>query len=176
MGRPFRMNAANRDDAAGAHRYTASMPLPDSTTAKIVAFLDDIGIPVTMAALPEDTFLPAMTVTRGTLLVDPVRLTYPGDLLHEAGHIAVTDPALRTTLETVADSQSDELAAICWSYAAAHAIGVDPGIVFHGDGYRGNGAALAMSFQIGVYIGVHLLVGYGLTSNAAYPAMERWLR
>jgi hypothetical protein len=117
-----------------------------------------------------------MTVTRGTLLVDPARLTYPGDLLHEAGHIAVTDPALRATLETVADNQSEELAAICWSYAAAQAIGVDPAIVFHGDGYRGNGASLAMSFQIGVYVGAHLLVGYGMTTSAAYPAMERWLR
>ena len=152
------------------------MPLADPITAKIVAFLDDIGIPVVVSSLPEDTLLPAMTVTRGTLLVDPARLTYPGDLLHEAGHIAVTDPAVRATLETVADNQSEELAAICWSYAAGHAIGLDPGIVFHGDGYRGNGAALAMSFQMGVYIGVHLLVGYGLTSNVGYPAMASWLR
>ena len=152
------------------------MPAPDLITAKIVAFLDGIGIPVVLTPLPEDTLLPAMTVTRGTLLVNPARLTYPGDLLHEAGHIAVTDPAVRDTLETVADNQSEELAAICWSYAAARAIGLDPAIVFHGDGYRGNGPSLAMSFQMGVYLGVHLLVGYGLTSNAAYPAMTRWLR
>ncbi|WP_353204139.1 hypothetical protein [Sphingomonas sp.] len=152
------------------------MPLPNPITVKIVAFLDEVGIPVVLTPLPEDTLLPAMTVRRGTLLVDPARLTYPGDLLHEAGHIAVTDPAVRATLETVADNQSEELAAICWSYAAAQAIGVDPAIVFHGDGYRGNGASLAMSFQMGVYLGVHLLVGYGLTTNAAYPAMARWLR
>ena len=29
---------------------------------------------------------------------------------------------------------------------------------------------------MGVYIGLPLLVGYGLTSTAAYPAMDRWLR
>lgn len=153
------------------------MPQPDpAITAKIVAFLGDIGVPVEMTPLPEDTFLPAMTVRCGTLLVDPARLTYPGDLLHEAGHIAVTDPAVRTTLETVADNQSEELAAICWSYAAARAIGLDPAIVFHSDGYRGNSASLAMNFQMGVYLGAHLLVGYGMTSSAAYPAMDRWLR
>ena len=153
------------------------MPQPDpAITAKIVAFLGDIGVPVEMTPLPDDTLLPAMTVRCGTLLVDPERLTYPGDLLHEAGHIAVTDPAVRGTLETVADDQSKELAAICWSYAAARAIGLDPGIVFHGDGYRGNGAGLAMNFQMGIYLGVHLLVGYGLTTNAAYPAMDHWLR
>ncbi|WP_404371750.1 hypothetical protein AB5I39_04580 [Sphingomonas sp. MMS24-J45] len=153
------------------------MSQPDpAITAKIVAFLDDIGVAVEMTPLPEDTFLPAMTVRCGTLLVDPARLTYPGDLLHEAGHIAVTDPALRNSLETVADDKSEEIAAICWSYAAACAIGLDPGIVFHGDGYRGNGASLAMNFKMGIYLGVHLLVGYGLTTNAMYPAMERWLR
>ena len=152
------------------------MPGPDPITTRIVAFLDDIGIPVVMTPLSERTLLPAMTVKRGTLLVDPARLTYPGDLLHEAGHIAVTDPAVRETLEDVADDQSEELAAICWSYAAAQAIGLDPAIVFHGDGYRGNGAGLAMNFAMGIYLGVHLLVGYGLTTNAAYPAMERWLR
>lgn len=153
------------------------MPSPDpAITATIVAFLRDIGVPVEMTPLPDDTLIPAMTVRCGTLLVDPARLTYPGDLLHEAGHIAATDPAVRDTLETVADDKSEELAAICWSYAAAHAIGLDPAIVFHGDGYRGNGAALAMSFQMGVYIGVHLLVGYGLTTNDTYPAMARWLR
>lgn len=152
------------------------MPAPDPTTTKIVAFLSEIGIPVVMTPLPADTLLPAMTVTRGTLLVDPDRLTHPGDLLHEAGHIAATDPAVRATLETVADDHSEELAAICWSYAAARAIGLDPGIVFHSDGYRGNGAGLAMNFQMGIYLGVHLLVGYGLTTSDTYPAMTRWLR
>ena len=151
-------------------------PIPNPITARIVAFLGDIGIPVTLTPLPEDTLLPAMTVRCGTLLVDPARLTYPGDLLHEAGHIAVTDPAVRATLETVADDKSEEVAAICWSYAAARAIGLDAGIVFHGDGYRGNGASLAMGFELGIYIGLPLLVGYGLTTTAAYPAMARWLR
>jgi hypothetical protein len=33
-----------------------------------------------------------------------------------------------------------------------------------------------MNFQMGIYLGAHLLVGYGMTTNAAYPAMERWLR
>jgi len=152
------------------------MLLPDLIATKIVAFLGEIGIPVLMTPLPEDTLLPAMTVTRGTLLVDPARLTYPGDLLHEAGHIAVTDPTVRTKLETVTDDQSEELAAICWSYAAAHAIGLDPAIVFHGDGYRGHGPSLATNFALGIYVGLHLLVGYGLTASTTYPAMTRWMR
>ena len=150
--------------------------LTDQIAASIVTFLTDIGIPVEVTTLPADTFLPAMTVARGTLLVDPARLTHPGDLLHEAGHIAVTDPAVRETLDSVADNQSEEIAAICWSYAAAHAMDLDPAIVFHSDGYRGNAASLAMNYQLGVYIGLPLLVGYGLTTSARFPAMDRWLR
>lgn len=148
----------------------------DPTTARIVAFLDSIGIPVVETPLPDDTLLPAMTVRHGTLLVDPARLEYPGDLLHEAGHIAVTDPEMRGTRDAVGDSPAEEMAAICWSYAAARAIGLDPAVVFHEAGYRGGGAWLAEAFADGGYVGLPMLAWYGLTKRESYPAMERWLR
>ena len=150
--------------------------MDDPIAARIVAFLAEIGIPVELTVLPDDTLLPAMTVRRGALLVDPARLTHPGDLLHEAGHIAVTDPAQRDKLDVVSSDPGEEIAAICWSYAAARALDLDPAILFHSDGYRGGGAWLAETFANGSYVGLPLLAWYGLTDAERYPRMIRWLR
>lgn len=151
------------------------------TLSTIVDFLRGIGIPVQTAALAEDGFLPAIAVRDGGLRYDPDRLQWPGDLLHEAGHIAVTDPAIRATVSEFASDGGDEMAAIAWSYAAALAVGVDPRIVFHDHGYRGDGQWLAETFATGAYIGLPMLRYYGLArfpheEGEQYPAMIKWLR
>ena len=157
----------------------------DPVTMQILAFLDRIGIPVIAEALDQDTLLPAMTVRDGGLVIDPARLTWPGDLLHEAGHIAVTDPALRGSLCEVPSNPAEEMAAIAWSYAAAVEIGLDPHIVFHDEGYRGGGGYLADAFAGGATPGVPMLQWFGMTASkhsieeqhaAPFPHMLRWLR
>ena len=59
---------------------------------QMYAFLAEIGIPVSETTLSQSTFVPGILIDQGRLLVDPAKLLYPGDLLHEAGHIAVTLP------------------------------------------------------------------------------------
>ena len=159
------------------------MPFADPTVSAIAAFLDRIGIPVIAEAVPGDSLLPGATVRDGALVFDPERLPYPGDLLHEAGHIAVTDPALRPTLCEVPSDPGEEMAAIAWSYAAALEIGIDPAIVFHDDGYQGGGGYLLPAFADGGGPGVPMLQYYEMTlmqhpaaAAAPFPAMRRWLR
>ena len=131
---------------------------------------------MTAADLPE-SFLPGIAIERGELRVDEARLEYPGDLLHEAGHIAVAPPDVRSGLGGDIDDMPElEWAAIPWSYAAALEIGIDPAIVFHGGGYRGHSPGLLENFRLGVPIGLHLLVERGMTSADLYPRMLRWLR
>jgi hypothetical protein len=136
---------------------------------------------VTAADLPE-SFLPGLTIERGGLLVDAARLEYPGDLLHEAGHVAVAPPearpAMSGSLDDVPglDTSTLEWAAIPWSYAAAVEIGIEPALVFHDGGYHGHSAGLLRNFRVGVPIGVHLLVDAGMTTPDAYPRMLHWLR
>ena len=153
----------------------------DPTTRRIAAFLDEVGIAVERAELGAESFLPGIAVDRGRLLVDEARLTYPGDLLHEAAHIALAPPAARSQMTgEVAVPGLDlgllEKAAVPWSYAAALAIGIDPAVVFHSGGYRGKSEGLLRTFGFGVYPGLHLLVEAGLTTQEAYPKMLRWLR
>lgn len=155
--------------------------MPAAQTDTIVAFLRRIGIAVEAAALPDDGFLPAIAVRNGVLRYDPDRLAYPGDLLHEAGHIAVTDPAIRPTVSEFDSDGGDEMAAIAWSYAAARAAGIDSATLFHDHGYKGEGAWLADLFDGGGNIGVPMLQYYGLAARPGdkdppFPAMKQWLR
>jgi hypothetical protein len=152
--------------------------------ATIVAFLDSIGIATEQARLDEDTVLPAMTVRDGVILYDPSQLERPGDLLHEGGHIAMTDPALRAGVSdfgAAPTAGADEMAATAWSWAAAIAAGLDGAVAFHPDAYRGEGDWLARTFGEGNYIGLPMLQYYGLAArpdedHPPFPAMKRWLR
>jgi hypothetical protein len=158
------------------------MDAQEDMIGRIVAFVRGIGIPVTEGAVAGDSFLPAVTITRGGVVVDRARLQWPGDILHEAGHLAVLEPAVRSG--EVPDDSALELAAMAWSYAAAVELGIDPAVVFHEGGYKGGGPGLARSYAMGLYIGLPELVAAGMAHSPltapdgapVYPAMVRWLR
>jgi hypothetical protein len=155
-------------------------------TATIVEFLTEIGLPVRAGRIGEETFLPGIKIEGGGLVADEAKLTYPGDLLHEAGHLAVVPSARRSTLHLHAgQSAGEEMMAIAWSYAAAVHLGLDPAVVFHEGGYRGGSQALLDNFRAGRYFGVPTLQWIGLTAEPRrarelgvppYPYMIQWLR
>jgi len=153
-------------------------------TERLADFVRGIGIDVRVAQLTEPTFLPGIDVKDGVILVDEERLAYPGDLLHEAGHVAVTDPAMRNAPK-LSPSDGDEMATIAWSFAAARHLDLDPAIVFHPNGYRGGSQAYVENFSAGRTFGQPLLQYYGMTFEsrhaaengvAPFPHMLRWLR
>jgi len=159
-------------------------------TQKIAAFLNEIGIRTIPAKLTEETFLPGILVKDGALLVDEEKLDFPGDLLHEAGHLAVAPACLRERLSdevVLPDVNPDvlETAAIVWSYAACVRLGLDPRVVFHAGGYRGKAENLLFNFSLGVFPGLNALEEHGMaysekTARAIgaepFPAMRKWLR
>jgi hypothetical protein len=63
---------------------------------RITGFLEKAGLPVRCEEIAEPTFLPGIEVRHGVLTFDPQRLLYPGDLFHEAGHLAVLSASERT--------------------------------------------------------------------------------
>ncbi|MGQ2990881.1 MAG: hypothetical protein ACT6RD_03835 [Brevundimonas sp.] len=158
----------------------------DPLTERIAAFLDEIGIPVVVTALGGHCVLPGIQPDRGRLRVDPKRLLYPGDLLHEAGHIAVMPPERRGRVEAdVGDDAGEEIVAITWSWAALVHLGLAPEVVFHPAGYKGEAQWLIERFSAGQFIGLPLLQWMGMTEDATtaartggrpYPHMRRWLR
>jgi hypothetical protein len=151
----------------------------------IVSFLRQIGLDVRLGELPDSTFLPGILIEYGGLVVDPSRLRFPGDLLHEAGHLAVVPPDRRAAMHRDAGRNAgEEMAAIAWSYAALVHLGLDPAVVFHPDGYRGGSQALIENFAERRYVGVPILQWRDMSLDdrqareqnlPPYPHMLRWL-
>lgn len=161
-------------------------PRERETVRSMIGFIREIGIPVWNEPIEEETFLPGILVKNGGLAVDEEKLLYPGDLLHEAGHLATLTAEKRGRVyNDVSKKPGDEIATLAWSYAAAVHLRIDPDVVFHGNGYKGEAPALVDHYTKGGDMGVPLLQWYGLTRSAhqagengepPFPAMSRWLR
>ncbi|MEM7091562.1 MAG: hypothetical protein AAF567_01060 [Actinomycetota bacterium] len=148
----------------------------DSLVAQIVGFLRDVGFEVVERELVDDTVLPGVTGGGGVLAYDPARLRYPGDLLHEAGHLALLSDLERADLDdNFGPDGGFEMGAIAWSYAASVELELDPAVVFHSDGYLGDAEWLRDHFTEGGNLGVPMLEWKQLTAPGRFPAMDRWM-
>jgi hypothetical protein len=156
----------------------------DSILERIFQFFDEISIQYNFTEIETETFLPGIQIKNGVLQIDLQKLKYPGDLVHEAGHIAVTKSEEREVLndnviENNAEKAGEEMAVLLWSYAAAKNIGLAPEIVFHEDGYKGEAEWLREQFVSENYIGLPLLQWMGMTDvegGYPFPKMKVWLR
>ena len=157
----------------------------DALLDRIVQFLLEIGFQIKDAEINQQTFVPGIAIDRGTILIDKSKLLYPGDLLHEAGHLAVKPVGTRMQVQGDAGKKAaEEMMAIAWSYAASVHLGLDPSVVFHEGGYRGSSESLIENFTTGHYIGVPMLQWIGLTAEEKrakelgiepYPSMIKWV-
>ena len=158
-------------------------------TTLFVDFLKEIGIEVSFKSITEPTIVPGITLQQGCVVIDKDQLLYPGDILHEAGHIAVMPPEIRPTLNgTLEDCdlhRGGELMAIAWSYAACIHLKIDPHIVFHEHGYKDGGRNLVENFSNQRFVGVSTLQWCGMTNDPTstkdlslplFPEMKAWLR
>ncbi len=155
-------------------------------TAKIAVFLDEIGLKIRAGAIAAETALPGIDIEQGGLVVDEEKLAWPGDLLHEAGHLAVVPPDRRAAFHhDVGDDAAEEMMAIAWSYAAAAHLQIDPSVVFHESGYRGGSKAILAAFATKGGFAVPMLDYVDMTCEPKwaaeryvkpYPHMLSWLR
>lgn len=172
---------------SAGRRETSPMPR-EQVLERIFAFLDELGLALRLESLPGDTFLPGIRLVSGGMVVDLARLRFPGDLLHEAGHLAVMSPADRAAAFPQPADAGEEMAAMAWSYAAAVHLGIPAEEVFHPAGYRGGAGSILEQFTKArpgsVTMGVPLLSWMGMTPQqnavdaveAPFPAMRKWLR
>lgn len=155
---------------------------------KITTFLNEIGITTPKEVLSEATFLPGLKILGNSIIIDSEKLLYPGDILHEAGHIAVTPSQERIHIGTEKmdkdwPSQGDEIGAMLWSYAASVHLELPNDVVFHPNGYKGSSQWLIESYTQQNYIGLPFLEWCGLTASnkndqngIVFPQMKQWLR
>ncbi len=157
---------------------------------KIIFFLEEVGLKVIFRDIDAECFLPGLLIEKGAVIIDHAKLKYPGDIVHEAAHLAVVPAAERATLNgneigMRADKGAEEMMAIAWSYAVCHFLNIDPYFVFHESGYNGGGKNIADDFKEGRYVGVPMLEWVGMAAEkrkarelniSPYPAMICWLR
>jgi hypothetical protein len=154
-----------------------------------IDFINSIGIQTVFRKIESGSFLPGLLIEKGNLVIDRDAMKYPGDILHEAGHIAVTPGEERPELNhyLIANSkhkEAEEMMAIAWSYAACLYLAIDPFVVFHEDGYKGGGSSIVENFQAGHFFGASMLQWCqmtiepkrGSTGEHVFPNMIKWMR
>ena len=157
---------------------------------KCITILKKIGITVHFTEISAGALLPGFEIRKGVLYINRETMLFPGDVLHEAGHIAVVPPLERALLENDnigmrENREAEEMMAIAWSYAACLHLQIDPHFVFHDKGYKGGGSSLVENFTNKRYIGLPMLQWIGLAADEEraatlnilpYPNMIKWIR
>jgi hypothetical protein len=156
-----------------------------------------VGLRVDEVSVPADTVLPHVRIHEGGLLVDVARC-YPGDVLHEAGHIAIMPGAFRPLangdLKAVGKAMRKHLEdhpeglathpedPVCraliqvsdpevtaWQYAAAVAVGLPMQWLFPPGTYGDEGPDILRSLQHSAYVGINGLQAAHWTVIRANP-------
>lgn len=149
------------------------------------AFIRQKGIAVAEGVIEENTFFPGIKIMKGSLVIDRKKLQYPGDLLHEAGHIAVAPPEERSKLSdnvTVnrPGTEGEEMSVMLWTWAASIQLHIPAEIIFHPAGYKGDSQWIIEQYSSGNYVGLPLLIWMGMTRHAeepgGFPEMIKWVR
>jgi hypothetical protein len=171
-------------------KVSPSREVPLSEYLEIcISFLHQIGIQTKLEKLEEPCFLPGLSIRNGIIIIDKEALSYPGDILHEAGHVAVVPAAERCSLTAASiekreHREAEEMMAIAWSYAACIHLGLNPFVVFHDEGYKGGGSYIAENFASKNYFGLPMLqwkgmaldeIGAAKQNMPAYPYMIKWV-
>lgn len=152
----------------------------------IVAAIEIVGLSVRWGPVADDIQLPGIRIVDGGLTVDTERLLYAGDVLHEAGHLAVLPPSERASVSgTLPSDGAQEMAALAWSFAMVQRFDLPLDVVFH-DGFKAGGSSLRETFAAGHLLGQPMLQYWGMTRLdpddperahlPLYPEMGLWLR
>ncbi|QKJ28830.1 hypothetical protein HQ865_03345 [Mucilaginibacter mali] len=161
----------------------------DHIIDKILSFFTTIGLPYQLEPVESGPVMAGLTIKNGVMIIDKERLLYPGDLLHEAGHVATMPPSGRLTMNGMLGKKTDmeqasEIIAQAWSYAACVHLGFDPSLVFHEAGYHGSSKSLIENYSGPCATGVPLLGYYDMThthqqaellGTQPFPHMVSWI-
>ncbi|MBP6303963.1 MAG: hypothetical protein KBG24_06515 [Bacteroidia bacterium] len=158
-------------------------------TQTMVNFIVSVGIQARKAQLSEGLPIPGISVENGVLLVDEDNLLYPGDLLYQAGRIAILPENERSQYMGKDDPNKDKeategMVAMCWAWAALTHLQLSPEIVFHNNGYKGQSLQIIHGYQSGAYMGLPMLQLYDMAYEPhqaiarglnPFPFMYKWI-
>jgi len=144
----------------------------------VIQWLRSIGIPMTMGFSFAKNFNAYIWHKDGGIVV--ASKAHIGNILHEAGHFAVTPANMRKRVSNSFDDiglkEPHEDMALAWSYAAAIACEVDTMIPFQ-TGFKNpsSGFGVHMALERSDHVGIKLMTDLDMTDNT-FPSMKQWLR
>lgn len=176
------------------------MNKPHRYLSKAITALKRINLPykqVPLTAIPDDSFFPGMTVDRGVLKFH-AGTVHPGELLHEAGHLALYPKQKWYEIKGTFPSFDPfptgfpfgDLAVEAWSAALAVSVGIPIAVHTsqmgnadrHNDDGKGvdlaDGYASFAGFNVAEqlmdkkHVGITFLAVMGMTDD--WPNMRRW--
>jgi hypothetical protein len=156
---------------------------------RVVSFLRGVGIPCVIVPGAKG-FMPGVRIHQGGLQIAPEAVL--GDVLHEAGHLAVLPGRFRRLanddvsavqklmMDTVdftnpdvgearAALQSGDAEATAWAWAAGEYLQLDPAQVVRNRHYGGTGRDMRMALQARAYLGIHGLASAGFCVTRPGP-------
>lgn len=144
----------------------------DHLVIKLADFVRSIGIEMRACNIDRKTLFPGLDIRAGAVMIDESKLLHPGNILHEAGHIAV-HALSRRSQPKFSPTKGEELGALAWSYAAALRLGLSAELVFYPGSFTGWATALIENFGEGRYVSVPLLQRYGMAFEPRCAARSR---
>ncbi|MCW8329690.1 hypothetical protein MD588_12810 [Photobacterium sp. SDRW27] len=152
----------------------------------IMSFLNNIGLSIEYTLLDEKTFCSGISLKEGRLYIDRGKLFSPGELLYQAGKIAVSPSVDRAKLNGhILHEPCDDMMVIAWCWAALKHLNLTSDVIFATSRYGDSSCEIIEKFSTGRSIGVPLLQWAGMTNEptrnlndnmVVFPAMIKWLR
>lgn len=171
-----------------ANPTTGQQPFTNEMAKKMIDFVRSIGIEVKHGSVPDNPLIPGIRVQHGVMLIDENNLTYPGDILYQAGRIAILPATERDAYhgEDHKDNNweaAQAMAAMCWAWAALTHLQIAPEVVFHNGGYKGQSTQIIQGYQSGAFMGLPIMQMYEMAYEPhqatarglqAFPFMYKW--
>lgn len=153
------------------------------TLTTVASFLNDIGLEARMVdQLGAPSFLKDVCIDHGTLQFTENALV--GDLLHDAGHLAVIPARFRIQMhgnlyksfreilknldhmdpedpEAVALLNGDDLAATAWGWACGRHLDIDPQVIITPESFGHEGDHIRRMLSMNSYFGIQALQATG---------------
>ena len=169
---------------------------------KVINFLNSIGIPTIKGYVPIMSFLPGILIKQGTLIYNGKATL--GDMLHEAGHLAIVPGKYRKFMSGKLDRsikriyrmakasdeldnpdapiarqlmQASESEATAWAWAVGKFLNIAEEEIILDNTYEGKGANERAKLSANCHFGINGLRASGMVESVkTYPKLTRWVQ
>lgn len=174
---------------------------PNNSIQQAIIFLKGIGFNTERGEVTANSFVPNITIKNGEIVYNEEALV--GDMLHEAGHLAILPAKYRSICqanvgrsvaeiwkhadaagELEVDSpmyraliQASDPEATAWAWAAGKEIGIAEEEIIPDFQYQGTGEEIRSMLSARCYLGINGLRAAGmLDSVKTFPKLTRWVQ